>query len=268
MGDNHFLYKRNCIPARDTFYRIYQRDARSDSVDSILKQLDFHPLSVTLFATVAHQSKWSTKRLVKRWEERRTRVLQTEHNKSLAATIELSLTSPMFEELGPDARELLGAIAFFPQGVNEDNIDWLFPTAPNGAAIFDKFCILSLTHRNGGFITMLAPLRDYLSPKDPTSSQLLCTAKERYFARVSVGLDNANEPGFEEARWIGAEDSDVEHLLDTLTSIDVNPGLGTLERSGGWVSGGPNVDVPCLYKSTAVPLRGRDFAGEGSGGNM
>ncbi|KAF9793512.1 hypothetical protein BJ322DRAFT_1103895 [Thelephora terrestris] len=207
--------------AHDTFYNIYKHGEQSESAKNILKELDFHPLSVTLLATVAHQNRWDNSQLVGAWEKHQTGMLQTEHKTSLATTIELSLTSPMFKELGPDARGLLGVVAFYPQGVDENNFDWLFPNLPNASYVFDKFCILSLTYRSNGFITMLAPLRDHLRPKDPMTSALLCATKERYFARLSVELD-PSLPGFEEGRWIMSEDVNIKHLLDVFISL--NPG--------------------------------------------
>ena len=207
--------------ARDAFHRIYKRGGRSDSIDTILKQLDFHPLSITLLATVAHQNVWDDNRLAGEWEQHRTSVLQTDHKKSLGAAVELSLASPMFRKLGAHARELLGVIAFFPQGINEANLDWLSPTISNVATILDKFCALSLTYRSDGFVTMLVPLRDYLGPKDPLQSPLFCASMESYFTRLSVKPD-PTDPGSEETQWIMLEDANVEHLLDVLTSIDAS----------------------------------------------
>ena len=68
--DNIYIYITSCISttsdhkyldvpmllmctAHDTFYHIYGND--TDRVDSILGQLDFHPFSITLLATVARQ---------------------------------------------------------------------------------------------------------------------------------------------------------------------------------------------------------------------
>ena len=204
-----------------TFYRIYDSAKRTSPVNSILEQLDFHPLSITLLATVAHHNKWGTDRLTREWEIRRTSVLHVQKNNSLAATIELSLASPMFQELGAEAHNLLGVIAFFPQGVNENNLSWLFPNIADRTNILDKFCVLSLTYQSNGFITMLAPLRDYLCPKDPMLSPLLCATKDNYFHRLSVNIF-PGKPGYDEAQWVISEDTNIEHLLDVFTSIGMD----------------------------------------------
>jgi len=244
--------KRPAIPtlsmeaACDIFYGIYDDSGRSDIINNLLQRLDFHALSITLLATTASHNMWDYDRLAREWDTRRTQVLRTDYNESLAAAIELSLASPMFCKLGPDARDLLGVIAFFPQGIDENNLDWLFPTISDRRNIFDKICVLSLTHRSEGFVTMLAPLRDYLRPEDPMSSLLLCATKEHYFTRMSVVLD-PNKPNFREARWITSEDVNVEHLLDIFTSIGAS-------SNGVWDACGNFMDHLAWHKPRLTVL--------------
>ena len=209
--------------ACDIFYGIYDNSERPGTIRDLIEQLDFHALSITLLATTAAYNMWDHNRLAKEWGMRRVQVLRTVRNESLGAVIELSLASPTFHNLGPTARELLGVIAFFPQGLNEDNLDWLFPTIPDISDILDTFCALSLTYRSTNFITMLAPLRDYLGPHDPRTSPLLCATKDHYFRRLRLLGDlERDQPGFGESRWIRSEDVNVEHLLNIFTSLDTD----------------------------------------------
>ena len=221
------LCKRPVIPtlsmeaACDVFYSIYGDGGRSDIIEGLLRRLDFHALSITLLATTAFHNAWDYGRLAEEWDAHHAQVLRTHHNKSLEATIELSLASPTFCTLSPHARDLLGVIAFFPQGVDEKNLDWLFPTVPDRKRILDKFCALSLSHRSNGFVNMLAPIRDYFRPPNPESFPLLCATKDHYFTRLSVRL-HPDRPGFREAVWIRSEDVNVEHLLDVFASVNAD----------------------------------------------
>ena len=223
------LCKRPEIPtlsmeaACDIFYGIYSNHGKSAIVEGLVRRLSFHALSIKLLATTASRNAWDYDRLAKEWDVQRAQVLQSVFNESLAATIELSLSSPTFRSLGPNARDLLGVVAFFPQGIDEKNLDWLFPTISDGQHLLDTFCLLSLTYRSNGFVTMLAPIRDYLVPQDPRSSPLLCATRDHYFSRLSVGAD-PDDPGRGESRWVGSEDVNIEHLLDVFISVDPSTG--------------------------------------------
>jgi len=207
--------------ARDIFYSIHGDGRRSVLIDNLLRRLDFHALSITLLATTASHNMWDYSELVQEWEMRRAQVLRNDYNESLAATIELSLASPSFRILGDNARDLLSVVAFFPQGIQESKLDSFFPTVPDRKNIFNRFRVLSLAHRSNGFITMLAPIRDYLCPEDPTISPLLDAIKDCYFKWLSVEVD-PDMVGYEEAQWIRSEDVNVEHLLNVFTTIDSN----------------------------------------------
>ena len=235
--------------ACDIFYGIYGDGGQSSIINNLLERLDFHALSVTLLATTASHNAWDYDRLAKEWETQRAQVLRTDYNKSLAATIELSLASPLFRSLGPDARDLLGVVAFFPQGIDEKNLDWLFPTIPNRQNIFDKLGVLSLAYRSNGFTTMLAPIRDYLGPQDPQSSPLLCATRDRYVSRLSVDIDQ-DMSGFEGARWIVLEDVNVEHLLDVF--ISTNP-----DREDIWDACFHFMRHLCWHKPRQTTLRSK-----------
>ena len=207
--------------ACDVFYGIYEDGGRSNIIKELIQQLDFHALSITLLATTAVHTMWDHDRLAKEWGVHRARVLRTARSESLEAVIELSLSSPTFRNLDPIAREVLGVIAFFPQGINESNLNWLFPTISDRTGIFNTFCALSLTYRSNNFVTMLAPLRDYLIPRDPRASPLLCTTKDHYFSRLRLLGDlEPDQAGFEESRWITSEDVNVEHMLNIFISFD------------------------------------------------
>ena len=115
----------------------------------------------------------------------------------------------MFTSLGPDARDILGVVAFLPQGVNEVDIDRIFPTVPTIHQILDTFSILSLTHRNQDFITTYAPLREYLSTiGDPGA--ILSYARDYYLSRMRAV---AHQPSLQDVRWLISEEANIETML-------------------------------------------------------
>jgi len=213
--------------ARETFYRIYtHRDGdRSDLVNKVLEQLDFRPLPITLLATLARHKDWDANWMAQQWYWCHKPALLADHNKTLAAIVELSLSSSLvFRDFGPEARDILGIVAFFPQGIDEKKLGWLFPRVHprKREGTFERFLTLSLLYRSDGFITMEAPLRRYFYPKDPLNAPHLEVIRNDYFGLLFVNDAGPGEPGFEEAKWIISEDVNVEHLVDVFTGVDAD----------------------------------------------
>jgi hypothetical protein len=153
--------------ALEAFYSIYRRASRSvseDDITDLLKELDFHPLSINLLANAAQQNDWSPAILLKRWKVQPSAVLDRGKGKlqSLSATMQLSLSSPSIRNLGDDGHRVLAVIAFLPQGLNSDLAGNLLPFLPDIDTVCDVLCMQSLVYRQGTFIKMLAPIRHYV----------------------------------------------------------------------------------------------------------
>ena len=138
-------------------------------------------------------------RLAREWNAHREQLLQIDRNESLAAAIEFSLDFPTFRKLGPNARDALGAVAFFLQGVDEKNFDWLFSTFPHRTNILRRLSPQPPTERKSltGSVSffdiseqrlhhLVGP---YLTPRDPMSSLLLHETKYHYITRIPVDVD-------------------------------------------------------------------------------
>ncbi|KAG0708348.1 hypothetical protein DFH29DRAFT_477621 [Suillus ampliporus] len=177
--------------AQQAFFRIYRPASCSNAegeIMNLLKELEFHPLSINLLANAAQQNGWSPAMLLERWKDQHSVVLNHGEGKlqNFSYTMQLSLTSPSIQKLGEDARRALVVIAFLPQGLSANLARDLLPSLTEVSAICDVLCMQSLVYRQDNFIKMLAPIRHFVRdswpPLDPT-----CLRDIRAFYYRTVG---------------------------------------------------------------------------------
>ncbi|KAH7917477.1 TPR-like protein, partial [Leucogyrophana mollusca] len=200
----------NPSAAREAFTKIYRIDgspAIVAIVDDLLKDLDFHALSINLLAHVATENQWTLDRLKSEWKKQQTDLLEVGGGKlqSVSVTIELSLASSSIKQLGNDARDVMRIAAFLPQGINEENLEHLFPTIRNIRSIMDAFCRLSLMYRKTEAYTMLSPIRIHISNGHRARDTLpldLTHVRNHYYAQLK-----------DDGAWIITEDANVERLI-------------------------------------------------------
>ena len=144
--------------ARDTFYSRCSL-GRSAAVDKLLTELDLHPLSTDLLASVVREKGWDEPGLLKAWSDNKTSVLKVPGRQSLEENIESILLTPTIRELGIAAHETLKAIARHPGGVQESKLERTFPGIPTIGEAVNALCKFSVIYRQEGFVKMLSPFR-------------------------------------------------------------------------------------------------------------
>ncbi|KAG2108950.1 uncharacterized protein F5147DRAFT_159897 [Suillus discolor] len=177
--------------AERVFFQTYPRARCSNAEEEIrdlLRELDYHPLSINLLAHTARQNGWSPAILLKRWNNQHSAVLNPGKGKlqSLSDTMQLSLNSPSIQDLGEDGRLTLAIIAFLPQGLNDNLAGNLLPSLQEVDKICDVLCRQSLVYRDKNFIKVLAPIRHYVqdSLSIPDSSTSLQEIRTFYYRTV------------------------------------------------------------------------------------
>ncbi|KAG1838153.1 hypothetical protein DFJ58DRAFT_861886 [Suillus subalutaceus] len=201
--------------AQAAFFQIYHHASRSEAKEDIkglLGELDFHPLSINILANAVQQNGWSPTKLLKRWNDRHSKVLDGGKGKlqSLSDTMQLSLSLPSVQHLGEDGLRVLAIIAFLPQGLNEDLASDLLPSLPQVDAICDVLCMQSLVYRQDKFFKMLAPIRHYVQDSlQAPDSTCLQEIRAFYYRTVYSCLEEHNQY----ADTIISDHLNIEHVV-------------------------------------------------------
>ncbi|KAG2143110.1 hypothetical protein BD769DRAFT_1772188 [Suillus cothurnatus] len=201
--------------AQTMFFEIYLHTSRSEAEEDIkglLKELDFHPLSINILANAAQQNGWSPSMLLKRWNDRHSKVLDGGKGKlqSLSGTMQLSLNSLSVQDLGEDGLRALAIIAFLPQGLNESLASDLLPSLSQIDTICDVLCMQSLVYRQDNFLKMLAPVRHYVRDSLPaTDSMCLQEIRGFYYDTISSCSEERNQY----AAIVISDHLNIEHIV-------------------------------------------------------
>ncbi|KAG1840674.1 hypothetical protein C8R48DRAFT_765903 [Suillus tomentosus] len=201
--------------AERVFFQTYPRARCSDAEEEIkdlLRELDFHPLSINLLAHTARQNDWSPAILLKRWNDRHSAVLNPGKGKlqSLSDTMQLSLNSPSIQGLGEDGRRILAIIAFLPQGLNDNLAGDLLPSLQEVDIICDVLRMQSLVYRQDNFIKVLAPIRHYVQDSLPVpDSTRLQEIRTFYYGTVQ----QCSEEQDGHASVIISDHFNIEHVI-------------------------------------------------------
>ncbi|KAG2108980.1 uncharacterized protein F5147DRAFT_160763 [Suillus discolor] len=201
--------------AERVFFQTYPRSRCSDAEEEIkdlLRELDFHPLSINLLAHTARQNDWSPAMLLQRWNNRHSAVLNAGKGRlqSLSDTMQLSLNSPSIQGLGEDGRRTLAIIAFLPQGLNDNLAGDLLPSLQEVDTICDVLRRQSLVYRQDDFIKVLAPIRHYVQDSLPLpDSTHLQEIRTFYYGTVEQCLEE--QDGY--ANIIISDHFNIEHVV-------------------------------------------------------
>ena len=198
----------------DAFSAVYKIASLNDHIRAIFTALDYHPLSINILANAATMNQWSLEDIEQVWSERQTGVLENANDKyrSLRVATEISIVS--FKDK-MTVLHILRAIAFLPQGIHRSDFPSIFPSIPTISLEVEALTRSSLIYRNGDRLTMLAPIRMYIS--DQYNRDLLYDDHTLSFIRAFYH----NNLSYEAQEFVEREHGNINRLMhfDMLSSL-------------------------------------------------
>jgi tetratricopeptide (TPR) repeat protein len=196
--------------ARAMFLAVAGGSFASDpELDGLLEAVDRLPLAVELLAYNAEgEADLSGLRL--RWNEERAALLQRpggfRRELSLAASLELSLASPLMTDEGRRLLKLLGRL---PDGAANPHLDQLLPGIARRAANVLRQLALAFDDETGR-LRCLAPIREHVSLEHPPIPSDLQNAVRFYMKLVArIGQIVGEQGGAAAATQLAAESGNV-----------------------------------------------------------
>jgi tetratricopeptide (TPR) repeat protein len=199
--------------ARTLFLTIAGDEFATDpELDQLLEAVDRVPLAVELLAHNA-QGEPDLRGLVERWELERVGLLSRAggHSQevSVAASVELSMSSPL---LTPNGRRLLSLLGQLPNGLAREDLNAVLPE--RAAAAATNVRQVGLAFDEADRLRTLAPIREHLAAAHPPAEHDL-RRLVRHYCQLAAdqGMRVGGARGTEAARRLSAELGNLGSLV-------------------------------------------------------
>ena len=166
-------------------------------LDDLVKQLDFHPLTIVVVAHICQSHGTRPSALFRRWRDHGLFSLPTESEELGVAPLVSSIKSSTNRLPSPDATKLFQIICSLPAGVMLQDLSSVAPTIQNIGETARLLGNLSLASMDeGAHLTVLAPIRSQFVKYNQLDQQSKRDLFFYHFELAREGLRNIGDAGY------------------------------------------------------------------------
>ncbi|KAG9036458.1 hypothetical protein FRB95_008756 [Tulasnella sp. JGI-2019a] len=219
--------------ARNLYLEIDPEAKDDPSLDSLLAELSYMPLAVTLMARAGSEGEMPSELLV-RWKAEGTDVIHqpgADRRTSVPLSIELSLHSNVMKN-DPDATRLLSVLSFLPGGAKTAIIPNLVPSLshPSKARASLLKAALIYLRSDDNSLHVLSPIRSYINHQYPITPEQRGSVSDFYIDYIQQHWSYPGDPSFlKHCEALIVEETNLETVLLSAISDTEHPSPATME---------------------------------------